>query len=108
MEFAAHADALHKVPGGVVVEEAVGGDGAHAEVFEAVADEFMHGFGGVAVARVDRVEDPAELCLRVVGLMSGFQLGPGVLTAKHEIADDSGVVAMAEGDRDGGCKAGRF
>jgi hypothetical protein len=41
----------------------------HAEVLEAVAEELAHGFRGVAAAGVCGVEEPAELCLQVAGLV---------------------------------------
>ena len=107
VQFAAHADALHEAPRGVVAEEAVRGDPAHAEVLEAVAEELAHGLGGVAVAGVGGIEDPAELRLRVAG-PSATQLGPGVLAAEHEVADDRGRDVLAEGDDDGGRETGRL
>jgi hypothetical protein len=108
VHLAAHADALHEAPGGLVVEEAVRGDPAHAQVLEAVAEELTHGLGGVAVPGVGRIEDPAELGLRVSGLVGDVQLGPGVLAAEHEVADDRGRGVVAEGDDDGGRESGRL
>jgi putative transposase len=90
VQLPAHADALHEAPRGVVIEETVRGDPAHAEVLEAVAEELTHGFGGVAVAGVGGIEDPAELCLRAAGLVGDIELGPGVLAAEREVADDRG------------------
>ena len=75
---------------------------------EAVAQELTHGFGGVAVAGVGGVEDPAELGLRVAGLVGDLELGPGVLAAEHEVADDRGVGVVAERDDDGGRETGGF
>jgi hypothetical protein len=41
-----------------------------------------------------------------VGLVGDIELGPGVLAAEHEVADDRGVVVVAEGDDDGGRETG--
>src|SRR4051794_10268627 len=98
MQLPAHSDAFHEAPGAVVVEEAVGNHPVHAEVLEAGAQESAPGFGGVPPADVRRVEDPAELSLRVAAAVSDLALGPGVLAAEHEVADDSIRGLVAQGD----------
>jgi hypothetical protein len=60
------------------------------------------------VAGVGGIEDPAELCLRVAGLVGDIELGPGVLAAEHEVADDWGRGVVAEADDDGGRETGRL
>jgi hypothetical protein len=44
--------------------------------------------------------------LRVAGLVYDIELGPAVLDAQHEVADDRGRGPVAEGDDDGGRQAG--
>lgn len=85
----------------MVIKQAVRGDPAHAEVLEAAAEELAHGFGGVAAVGVVGIEDPAELRLGVASLVDDVELGPGVLEAEHEVADDRGRGVGAEGDDDG-------
>jgi hypothetical protein len=43
--------------------------------------------------------------LRVTGLVGDIELGPGVLAAEHEVADEWGRGVVAEGDDDGGREA---
>ncbi len=73
-----------------------------------MAQELVPGFGGVAVAGVGGIEDPAELCLRVAGLVGDSPLGPGVPAAEHEVADDRGRAVVPEGDDHGGRETGRL
>ncbi len=58
------------------------------------------------MAGVGGIEDPAELCLRLVGLVGDIELGPGVLAAEREVADDRVRGVVAEGDDDGGRETG--
>src|SRR4051794_37917485 len=101
MHFAAHADPLHEATGRLVVDEAAGRDPPHAEVLEAVADQLPHGFCRVAAAGVGRVEGPAELGLYAASLLDDLGLRPGVLAAKHEVADDGCCGCVAACDDDG-------
>jgi hypothetical protein len=40
--------------------------------------------------------------LGVTGVVCDVELGPGVLAAEHEVADESGCGVVSEGDDDGG------
>ena len=73
-------------------------DPAYAEVVEGVAEEFAHGFGGVAMAGVGRIEDPAEFCVCVAGLVDDVELSPGVFAAQHEVAESDRRPVLVQQD----------
>ncbi|HEU5392199.1 MAG TPA: hypothetical protein VFV73_40550 [Streptosporangiaceae bacterium] len=109
MQFAAHADALHEAPGGVVTEEAVRGDPVHAEVLEAVAEELTQGFGGVAVPvrAGSRTQPSSAWVLRAWPVTSAWVQAPSMRSMKSPMTVLPSSATMVVASRAGSVNLAR-